>query len=67
MPAVTLRIPNISCNHCVMRVERETKDLPGVVAVEARAEDKSATFTLESMEALDGVKDALTEIGYPAE
>ena len=67
MSVVKLSIPNISCNHCVMRVERGTKDLPGVVAVEARAEDKSATFTLENMDALDGVKDALTEIGYPAE
>ena len=67
MSEVTLSIPNISCNHCVMRVTNGTKDLPGVVAVEARAEDKSATFTLESMEALEAVKDALTEIGYPAE
>jgi len=67
MSEVTLSIPNISCNHCVMRIQQGTKDLPGVIAVEARAEDRSATFTLESMEALDGVKDALTEIGYPAE
>jgi hypothetical protein len=50
-----------------MRVQNGTKDLPGVVAVAARAEDKSATFTLESMEALAAVKDALAEIGYPAE
>ncbi|HUW15210.1 MAG TPA: heavy-metal-associated domain-containing protein [Anaerolineae bacterium] len=67
MSEVTLSIPNISCNHCVMRVQNGTKDLPGVVAVAARAEDKSATFTLESMEALAAVKDALAEIGYPAE
>ena len=30
MSEVTLSIPNISCSHCVMRVQRGTKDLPGV-------------------------------------
>ncbi|MBC8447713.1 MAG: heavy-metal-associated domain-containing protein [Chloroflexi bacterium] len=67
MTVITLSIPNISCGHCVMGVEKGTKNLPGVIAVEASVEDKSASFTLESMEALDGVKEALAEIGYPAE
>lgn len=63
---ITLEIPNISCGHCVMRVEKGTRDLPGVVAVQASAEDKKATFTLESADALPAVKEALAKIGYPA-
>jgi copper chaperone CopZ len=67
MTTVTLKIPNISCNHCVMRVEKGTKDLPGVLRVEASAEDRTATLELESMDALEQVRATLTEIGYPAE
>ena len=67
MTVVTLSIPGISCNHCVMRVEKGTKDLPGVIAVGARVEDKTATFTLEDSAALERVQQTLTEIGYPAE
>jgi hypothetical protein len=50
-----------------MRVEKGTKDLPGVIAVEARAEDKSATYTLEDGAALERVQEALAGIGYPAD
>jgi copper chaperone len=63
---VTLSIPNISCHHCTGTIVRETKDLPGVVQVEASVESKTATFTLEDEASLGGVKQALVEIGYPA-
>jgi copper chaperone CopZ len=63
---VTLNIPNISCHHCTNTVVRETKDLPGVIQVEASVEAKTATFTLENERALGAVKQALVEIGYPA-
>ncbi len=64
---VTLSIPAISCGHCVMTIKRETKELPGVLAVEGDPQAKTATFTLESEAALSVVKEALVEIGYPAE
>jgi copper chaperone len=63
---VTLTIPNISCNHCVMTITRETQDLPGVVKVEGNQQAKTATFTLENEAALTNVKKTLAEIGYPA-
>ncbi len=62
---VTLSIPAIFCHHCTATIERETKELPGVVNVKADLETKSATYTLENEPALAGVKDALVEIGYP--
>ena len=64
---VKLSIPNISCHHCVMTIERETKELPGVVSVKADEASKSATYTLADEAALKSVKDTLAEIGYPAQ
>ncbi len=63
---VTLDIPAISCGHCVMTIKRETRELPGVLAVEGDAQAKTATFTLESEAVLEAVKTTLAEIGYPA-
>ena len=64
---VTLSIPDISCGHCVMRVENATKDIPGVLQAQADAASKSALFTIESNEVLEQVRAALTDAGYPAE
>ncbi len=63
---VTLSIPAISCGHCVMTIKRETKDVPGVLSVDANQETKTATYVLESEDALPKVKETLAEIGYPA-
>ncbi len=63
---VKLSIPNISCHHCVMTVKRETKDLPGVINVDADVPSKTATFELENQATLAKVKETLAEIGYPA-
>jgi copper chaperone len=64
---VTLSIPNISCHHCTATVVRETKDLSGVIKVEADVETKTATYTLENEASLGKVKQTLVEIGYPAQ
>jgi copper chaperone len=63
---VTLNIPNISCQHCIMHITRETKGLPGVIKVEGNPEAKTATFTLANEAALAKVKQTLIEIDYPA-
>lgn len=63
---VTLNIPAISCDHCVMTIKREISELPGVLAVEGNAQAKTATFTLENEAVLTAVKATLAEIGYPA-
>jgi copper chaperone CopZ len=49
-----------------MTIKRETKDLPGVLAVEGNPQSKTATFTVENDAALATVKQTLVEIGYPA-
>jgi copper chaperone len=62
---VTLNIPAISCGHCVATIQRETKEVPGVLAVAADQQAKTATFTLANEAALTDVKATLVEIGYP--
>ena len=64
--SVTLSIPAISCGRCVMKIQRVTKELPGVLTVQADSDSKTATYVLESENALDQVKQTLAEIGFPA-
>ena len=64
----TFRVPNISCGHCVMTIERELGDLEGVVS--ARADEPGRTVTLEWDETALGweeIEALLREIEYPPE
>jgi copper chaperone CopZ len=64
---VTLNIPGISCHHCTETIVRETRDVPGVIEVQADLETKTATYTLQDEAALGNVRRTLEEIEYPAE
>ena len=66
METVTLDIPNISCNHCVMTVKRESGFVDGVEFVSGDVEGKKATFEVAGEEALSALKSALADAGYPA-
>lgn len=65
METVTLEIPNISCNHCVMSVKRETDTIDGVEFVSGDVGAKKVVVRVEDDEALKTLKEALAEIGYP--
>lgn len=65
MKTITLDIPNISCNHCVMTIKRESGFVPGAEFVSGDVEAKQATFQVEGEEALAALKEALAEAGYP--
>jgi len=66
MEKVTLNIPGIHCQHCVMNIKRESGFVNGVEFVSADMEGKTATFQVASKEALAALKSTLAEIGYPA-
>jgi copper chaperone CopZ len=66
MAEITLSIPNISCNHCVMTVKRESGFVDGAEFVSGDVEAKTATFQVEGEEALTALKATLSEAGYPA-
>jgi copper chaperone CopZ len=67
MASKTFLVPNISCNHCVMTIERELGELEGVTDVSADADTKNVTAEWDSPTTWDDIKALLTEINYPPE
>jgi copper chaperone CopZ len=67
METITLSIPNINCHHCIMTVKRESGFVDGAEFVSGDIEGKTATFKVESDEALAALKETLAEVGYPVE
>ena len=68
MASNTFKVPNISCGHCVMTIEREVGELNGVASV--KADEASKMVTVEWNEppaSWDSIQDLLEEINYPAE
>ena len=66
MEKQTFSIPNISCGHCVMAIKNELGDVEGVRTVEGNPEEKSISVEWEAPATLEGIKDLLKEINYPA-
>ena len=62
----TFQVPNISCHHCVMTIQRELGELEGVVSTTGDVETKTVTVEWESPATWDGIKSLLDEINYPA-
>ena len=67
MTTKTVKVPNISCGHCVATVEREVGELRGVASVRAEHATKNVTISWDP-EASDWtvIQGRLEEIGYPA-
>ena len=66
MATETFSVPNISCGHCVMTIERELGELQGVSNVKADADTKIVTVAWDAPADEDGIKALLAEINYPA-
>lgn len=67
MQTITLSIPNINCNHCVMTVQRESGFVEGAEFVSGDVDNKTATFQVAGDDAVAQLKATLAEAGYPAE
>jgi copper chaperone CopZ len=68
MATKTFKVPNISCGHCTMTIEREVRELAGVVAVKAEQASKMVTVEWNEPPAnWEGIQALLTEINYPPE
>lgn len=66
MASKTFSVPNISCGHCVMTIEREVGELEGVAAVKADAATRMVTVEWnEPAAGWDKIKALLEEINYP--
>ncbi len=68
MEMITMKAPDISCDHCVATVKKTVGQFAGVQSVEADAETKIITLTYDPATlSLDKVEDALAEEGYPVQ
>ena len=45
MTSKTVNVPNISCGHCVMTIEREVGELGGVLSVSAEQGSRNVTVS----------------------
>jgi len=68
MTTRTFQVPNISCHHCVMTIQRELGELQGVKSVKGDVQTKEVTVEWEAPATWDSIKSLLAEINYsPAE
>lgn len=66
MAEKTVSVPNISCGHCVMTIEREVAELEGVDRVQADAARRTVTVAWNEGEvSWDSVQEKLVEINFP--
>lgn len=66
MSRKTVRVPDISCGHCVKTIERELKEVQGVSSVAASESSKQVTVSWDDeATSWDRIRDLLQEINYP--
>jgi len=64
---ISLRIMGMSCDHCVMHVERALAGVPGVVEVHVPGwESGRAELTASADVSSEALVDAVKEAGYDA-
>jgi len=68
MMTKTVKVPGISCGHCVATIEREIGEMNGVGSVEAEQESRRVTISWDP-ETTDwvAIEGTLREINYPPE
>ena len=65
MTTLTLKIQGMTCNHCVMRVAKALKAVPGVQDAKVDLQKADAVVTYdESKVALEKLSFAVVEAGY---
>ena len=64
MSTLTLRVPGMTCRHCVRKVTAVLRDVPGVQLVQADL--TTATVVLSGGATVADVLAALDEAGFPA-
>jgi copper chaperone CopZ len=66
MSSRTVKVPNISCGHCVRTIEREVAELEGVASVTASQETREVTVEWDDgLTSWEDVEGLLHEIHYP--
>lgn len=67
MSSVVLRIQGMSCNHCVMRVQKALAAMPGVAKAQVTLEPGQARVEFDAAAATpEGMAEAVAKAGYSA-
>ena len=64
MTTVTLKIPTISCSHCIHTITTELMSITGVKKVTGDENKKEVTVEFDSPATIEIIRDVLTEINY---
>ena len=65
MPSKTFEVPNISCKHCTMTIQREVGELAGVQHVQADVDTRQVMVEWDAPATWEQIKALLVEINYP--
>jgi copper chaperone len=66
MEKTKFSVPNISCGHCVMTIQKELSEIDGVFKVEGDPTKKDIAVEWDSPASIEKIKATLKEINYPA-
>ncbi len=61
----TVKIPDMSCGHCLATIQREAGEIAGVRSVEGDVESKDVTITWEAPATWEAIAAQLKDAGYP--
>ena len=65
MTTSTLKVQGMTCNHCVMRVAKALKSIPGVQDAQVDLQKAQAVITYDDAKATPGnLSAAVVEAGY---
>ena len=66
MTEIVLEAPDISCEHCIMTIEKALVKLPGVRFLAGDPEEKRVTVAFDpALIELSAIEAAMEEEGYP--
>jgi copper chaperone len=65
MEKKTVKVPDMSCGHCLMTIKREAGEVNGVTSVEGDPATKDVTIAWDAPATWDEIEAALKDAGYP--
>ena len=67
MSSKTVKVPNISCGHCVRTIQNEVSELADIKRVVADESTKMVTIEWGQAQSWENIAALLEEINFPAE
>jgi copper ion binding protein len=67
MEKKTVRVPRISCGHCIKNIQSELGEIDGVKSVEGNVDSREVIVSWNPPATWETIARTLEEIGYPPE